>query len=337
MQDLFADAMQQLLATHCPPAVVRQVEHDGDIGALWRELENSGFIDALVDDADGGAGLGLLEAFSIVVACGRHALPAPMAHTMLVRALAVNPALPRGPIAIAPKCSRDANGSLHALQVPFGRVAEWALISIADESWLLPVAAEDFLPAGGHGCLDADLYWSTVPEHAIALGSHQDWKVVGATVTAALMAGALERILEMTLVYASERVQFGKPIGKQQAIQQQLSVMAEHVFSARMAAQIGFQSDTAEPDFLRGAVAKERTSAVGAATAAIAHAVHGAMGFTAEYDLQLYTRRLHEWRMAYGSESFWSRKIGEAALISDRSRPLDFVREHIMPQQTLTV
>lgn len=330
MQDLFADAMQQLLGSHCSPAAVRRIEQDGDIDALWRELEASGFTDALVDDARGGAGLGLTEVFSIVVACGRFALPVPMAYTMLARALVANADLPRDPIAIAPTCTRHADGSLQALQVPFARTAEWALVSIDREAQLLPIAAAISTPAGGNGCLDADLHWNTRPDHAIELDSSIDWNLIGATATAALMAGALERILDMTLTYANERIQFGKPIGKLQAIQQQLSVMAENVFSARMAAQIGFLSATAEPDFLRGAVAKERTSAVAAATAAIAHAVHGAMGFTEEYDLQLYTRRLHEWRMAYGAETFWSSRLGEAMLQSDRSRSLDFVRERIM-------
>jgi alkylation response protein AidB-like acyl-CoA dehydrogenase len=330
MQDLFADAMQQLLGTHCSPAAVRRIEHDGNGANLWQELEASGFIDALVDDSRGGAGLKLTEAFSIVAAGGRCALPVPMAYTMLVRALAARDDLPRGPITIAPNCIRTADGALQAPQVPFARTAEWALVTNDGETQLLAIEAASSVPAGGNGCLDADLHWNSRPGDAIALDGSRNWNLVGAAATSALMAGALEKILDMTLAYANERIQFGKPIGKLQAIQQQLSVMAEHVFSARMAAQIGFSSETAEPDPLRGAVAKERTSAVAAATAAIAHAVHGAMGFTEEYDLQLYTRRLHEWRMAYGAETFWSTRIGEAVLQSDRSRSLDFVRERIM-------
>lgn len=331
MQDLLADAMQQLLGTHCSPRVVRAVERDGPDGRLWQELEDSGFIDALVDGTRGGAGLSLPEVFSIAVACGRHAVPAPMVNTMLVRALATEP-LPNGPITIAANGVRASDGSLRARQVPFGRVAEWIVLSNADAGWLLPAADAQREPSGGNGCLDADFYWRTLPAGAVVLDGSVDWNLIGATGTAALMAGALERVLEMTLTYANERIQFGKPIAKLQAIQQQLSVMAENVFSARMAAQIGFAGESSRPDPLRGAVAKERCSAVAAATAAIAHAVHGAMGFTEEYDLQLHTRRLHEWRMAYGSETFWSQRVGKAALDQDRLRSLDFVRERIMAQ-----
>lgn len=334
MQDLFADAMQQLLGTHSSPTLVRAIEHNGDIGALWQHLEASGFMDALVDDERGGAGLCLADVFSIVMACGRNALPAPLPQTMLVRALggSTGAPLPTGPIAIAPSCSRPTDGSLHCIQVPFGQVAEWTLISLEEDAWLLPVSVAESIPAGGNGCLDADFSWRSLPEQAIAVDHRIDWNLVGAAATAALMAGALEKIFEITVVYANDRIQFGKPIGKLQAIQQQLSVMAEHVFAARMAAQIGFLSETALPDPLRGAVAKERTSAVASAVAAIAHAVHGAMGFTEEYDLQLYTRRLHEWRMAYGSESFWSTRLGNAALSVSQGRSLDFVRNSIMAQ-----
>lgn len=336
MQDLFAEAMHQLLAAHSSPAIIRAIEHSGDVAVLWQHLEDSGFMDALVEDERGGAGLSLTDVFSIVLACGRHALPAPLAQTLFVRALGGKSSapLPKGPITIAPSCTRHVDGSLHCIQVPFGLVAEWTLIALEESAWLLPVSAAQSTAAGGNGCLDADLRWRSLPDQAIALDHFTEWSLIGATATAALMAGALEKIFEMTVAYADDRIQFGKPIGKLQAIQQQLSVMAEHVFAARMAAQIGFLSETAQPDLLRGAVAKERTSAVAAAAAATAHAVHGAMGFTEEYDLQLYTRRLHEWRMAYGSETFWSARLGHAALSSSQARSLDFVRESIMAQSS---
>jgi acyl-CoA dehydrogenase len=60
--------------------------------------------------------------------------------------------------------------------------------------------------------------------------------------------------------------------------------------------------------------------------ASIAHAVHGAIGITEEYDLQLLTRRLHEWRMAHGSEAYWNPIIGSSVLASDERTLLDFIR-----------
>jgi acyl-CoA dehydrogenase len=127
------------------------------------------------------------------------------------------------------------------------------------------------------------------------------------------------------LQFADNRQQFGKPIGKFQAIQHQLSVMAEHVFAARMAAQIGCYSKSITPDLNRVAVAKARTSEASLEVASLSHSIHGAIGFTAEFDLQLFTRRLHLWRQAAGSESYWHGVLGQA-LIKQDCLAIDLIR-----------
>jgi acyl-CoA dehydrogenase len=139
------------------------------------------------------------------------------------------------------------------------------------------------------------------------------------------MAGALKVVFDRTLQYANERQQFGRPIGKFQAIQHQLAVMSEHVFAARMAAQLGCSSADWLPERLRVATAKARCSEAALAVCESAHAIHGAIGFTAEYDLQLYTRRLHAWRQSAGSESYWHDVAG-AALLAHQGLTLDMVR-----------
>ena len=80
------------------------------------------------------------------------------------------------------------------------------------------------------------------------------------------------------------------------------------------------------PPFAACAVAKARTSEAAVQVAAIAHALHGAMGVTEEYDLQLSTRRLHEWRMAHGSETHWHRELGRLFFDSPAASSTDFVR-----------
>lgn len=72
-----------------------------------------------------------------------------------------------------------------------------------------------------------------------------------------------------------------------------------------MAARVGCCARGHWLDRLRVAVAKARTSEEALEGAAIAHGIHDAIGFTAEFDLQLHTRRLHAWRQAAGSESRW--------------------------------
>lgn len=126
--------------------------------------------------------------------------------------------------------------------------------------------------------------------------------------------------------YCNERSQFGKSLGKFQAVQHQLSVMAEQVAAASIAAEYAFQTTDPTPRFLPAAIAKSRTSEAAPEVAKTAHALHGAIGVTDEYDLQLFTRRLHEWRIAHGAETFWNRIIGEK-ILAVRSSLSEFVRE----------
>lgn len=68
-----------------------------------------------------------------------------------------------------------------------------------------------------------------------------------------------------------------------------------------------------------------RCSEAALAVAELAHAIHGAIGFTEEYDLQLFTRRLHAWRQTAGSESYWHDVAGQA-LLAHTGLTLDLVR-----------
>ena len=153
--------------------------------------------------------------------------------------------------------------------------------------------------------------------------------MVAALLHAAKLAGAMKRLLEMTVDYGNTRVQFGRPIGKFQAIQHQLAVMAEQVSAAAIAVEAASPQTGCLPDPLRVAVAKERTSAAATIVGGIAHAVHGAMGISEEYDLQLFTRRLQDWRVADGSEGYWSGLLGRAVLAEESGSVIDFIRTRL--------
>lgn len=231
---------------------------DIDPARQWHAIEASGYLDALVPESSGGAGLVLSDIEPLIRALGRHAISAPVAQTMAARALLVE--------------------------------------------------TEAVAPSG-----------------SLALGPAEERRSLAAVLAAAEIAGLAERMLDMSLSHANDRVQFGKPIAKLQAIQQQLAVMGEQVLMTRMASQIGC-SKGLHPDAATAAIAKQVTSAAVPVIASIAHAVHGAIGITWEFDLQLYSRRMHALRLADGSEGYWAGILGRLRLEAYAQPSVDFIR-----------
>ena len=326
---MFAEAIENILVDHCTSALIRKVEGGSPATSLWAELSGAGFLELMADEAAGGAGLELDAIFPIFVALGRRAAPVPAAQSIAARAL-MRDVAPAGMITLAGHCRRAQDGSVSTGHVAFGTLADLVLADLDGDLLLLDCAGAERTPTGVHGSLSATLRW---PQGAIgpAIGTNgSEVAVFSAAIHAAAMAGAMERLFSMTLEYCNDRVQFGKAIGKFQAVQHQLSVMAEQVAFAGVAAELAFKSGAKVPALLSTATAKSCTSTAVSTVASIAHALHGAIGITEEYDLQLYTRRLHEWRMADGSEAYWNRIVGEALLAQPRQTVLDFVKEKVL-------
>lgn len=330
MQDLFSESFRQMLDKHCTARHVREIEAGAAVRELWGILEESGFPNAMLPESHDGAGLRLRDVFPLILAAGEYALPVPLAHTMVLRAVRVaeGASPPDGCATLACQAEQMDDGEIRCSAVPYGAVADWVVADLGDYALLLDVNHASRIPTGVHGSLEADLVWPATVQH-VRLGARSDWLAIGAAVQAAQMAGAMERVLRSTLTYANERSQFGKAIGKFQAIQQQMSVMAEEAFASRMAAEMGCASTSSAPDSTLAAVAKARCSEAAWTVASIAHAVHGAMGITEEYDLQLHTRRLHEWRLSYGSESYWNLQLGRALIGSTHVGTVEFIRQSL--------
>jgi acyl-CoA dehydrogenase len=300
---------------------------------LWRTLAQAGLAAAWLPEDKGGAGADLGDAMAILRVAGRLALPAPLAETLLASWLLGESGLgvPDCPLTIAPvergalpvlarardgwrlsgvarfvPWARDAGAlavlASHGSQVFVARVAcaRAALThgeNIAgeprDEVLFTDVAlaADDAAPAGAG--IDPDALWRR-----------------GALARAAMMAGALDAALDLTVRYCGERSQFGRPIGKFQAIQQQVAELAATVAAAGVAADAAADAGDATFEI---ACAKARVGEAAGLAASIAHQVHGAMGFAREHRLNLYTRRLWSWREEFGDESHWWGWLGRAA------------------------
>ena len=208
-------------------------------------------------------------------------------------------------------------GGFRSGVTPHAAGARYALVDSGTAELALTDLRGASLEPAGNASQARSLSWAAMPSAILTVPSPaRGLRPLAALVRAAAIAGASEAVARMTIDYAGARSQFGKAIGKNQAIQQQLTIMAEQVVMARTAAQIGFR-DGMPPPVRAAAIAKQIAGNAAQQIAAIAHAVHGAIGISEEYDLQLYTRRLHEWRLADGSESYWARLLGTERLASD--------------------
>jgi acyl-CoA dehydrogenase len=117
--------------------------------------------------------------------------------------------------------------------------------------------------------------------------------------------------MDYALTYANERVQFGRPIGKFQAVQHMLAIAAGHFASATAAADALLETERLGEELFAAAIAKARCSEAAGQVAAICHQVHGAMGFTQDHPLHFASRRL--WA--------WSERLGGGDLLARTDRP----------------
>ena len=314
---MFLEALDKILAAHAGGDAIRRVEAGGSAALLWQPIEDAGFLALLLPEEQGGAALALPELFPILECLGRHAMPLPVAQTIAAHGL-VGPRarLPTGMVTIATQLQRLPAGGLRCPHTPGGSLADHVLVADGDALLLLPCAAARRESVGDPRSLAAHLTWSDAAPSLHLPSGGLDLDAFAAALMAAQLSGAMQRIFDMALDQCNNRVQFGKSIGKFQALQQQLSVMAEHVLAAAIAAEAAFRASGVAPAALAASVAKSRTSEAAALVAATAHAVHGAIGMTDEFDLGLLTRRLHDWRAAYGGEHYWNHRIGEQVLAS---------------------
>jgi alkylation response protein AidB-like acyl-CoA dehydrogenase len=132
------------------------------------------------------------------------------------------------------------------------------------------------------------------------------WDLAGATLTAALQLGLADRLTELAVDYAKERVQFDKPIGSFQAVQHLCADMLRALELGRAAGYYAcWAADDADPAEAHRAatMAKAFASNAYAQLGGTAIQVFGGIGFTWEHDIHLYYKRLLSLSVALGSSS----------------------------------
>jgi acyl-CoA dehydrogenase len=339
---MLRETADRLFQAHCDTATRRSADQGTWPAVLWAAIEAAGLHRALVPESAGGFGVAVPDALSLLKVAGAHAAPVPLAETMLASWLLARAGLdiPEGPLTVGPvrnheRVALTASGdgwqvSGTLTRVPWGRNVE-RLVVLADAqvalvgraSWSIEpgenVAREPrdtlrldgrVIAAGPYPAIAPDLIAGGAATELTAVGAVTELTAVGAAMRAQQIAGALTRLTEMTVQYAQERVQFGRPIGKFQAVQQNLAVLAGQAAAAVAAADLAAEAVADGVSILPIAAGKARAGEAAGITAGIAHQVHGAIGFTFEHDLHFLTRLLWSWRDEFGNETAWNRLLG---------------------------
>lgn len=323
MSDQLTDSAERLFVTYATKAVGRAAESGIWPAALWNAVVDAGFTAALLPEDAGGFGVSAVEAMGLLRAAAAHAAAIPLAETMLAGWLLAKAGLPvpAGPLTVAPVrrdnalVLRDGRLTGMARRVPWGRDAAAAAVLVDGVLLCVPAGAFRSEPATNLAGEPRDtlVFDAAVPAAPCPVSPAQ-LRAAGAAVRTAQIAGALSRILPVCIGYVQTRIQFGRPIGKFQAIQHSMAVLAGQCAAAIAAADMAAEALAEGLDPVVIGAAKARAGEAAGVAAGLAHQVHGAIGFTQEYELHRLTRRLWSWRDEFGNEAEWNAVVGRAAL-----------------------
>ena len=275
-----------------------------DFATAWPRLAEAGFATLLVPEDKGGFGGDWGDLFAVLRLAGSHALGAPLGETIVAHKLLTEAGLdaPEGAI-----------GLLDGRYVAYGRHCA-AVLSEVEGSFRYNFGSLEF---------DESTSPDGNPRDRLRRGnsfaeftSNADLRAKGAFVRVAMAAGALEAGFQLAIDHVNTRVQFGKPLAKFQAVQQALAEASSEIAAVGAAGQAAAAAFDAKETWggdagFEIAAAKWRMNRAIEVAVPILHRVHGAIGFTMEYPLNRYTRRLMGWRSEFGNDAFWARTLGE--------------------------
>jgi alkylation response protein AidB-like acyl-CoA dehydrogenase len=311
---LIQESFERFFAAEATPARVRQAEPTGFDRELWHSLVAMGAPAMRVESGEEGGGMGLFEAMLMMEQAGRRLAPAPIAES--VAALRILSLL--GSETAHAWIDRANKGAVITLAlhpavagrtqlVPGAAVADAVLV--LDGQSVLLVEPEGRVPApftlAGNAIGHFDPAQGT--RHLVGSGPDaaqiwaagiEEWKLL----TASALIGLSREALAMAASYASERIQFGVPIGSHQGISHPLANDVIAADAGALLAQWAVRAIADKHPEASATVSFLWWWAAKTATQAVAHSLHtfGGYGLTNEYDIQLYHRRAKAWALPLG-------------------------------------
>ncbi|MDO9598983.1 MAG: acyl-CoA dehydrogenase [Azoarcus sp.] len=315
-QQMLRDAVARLLQTESSPGRVRAAEASGFDARLWAQLHALGIAAMRVPEDAGGGGMSLFDAALVADELGRSLASVPFAEllpaTRLLAELDSETAqellaavLEGGIVVLLP----------HELCLDEPRVAtviEGGVVLALDRDQVVAIRG---LAAQSGANLGSGPYASVVLSGTNAVGERrvlasgsaarnafgaaiEEWKLL----KAAVLVGVAQQSMQMAAVYATERHQFGKPIGAFQGIAHPLADVVTEVEGGRLLVWHAISALAHHEQDAAALISMAWWWATQTATRAVAQSLRtfGGYGVTLEYDIQLYYRRAKAWSLLAG-------------------------------------
>ncbi|MFN8159909.1 MAG: acyl-CoA dehydrogenase family protein [Solirubrobacterales bacterium] len=322
----------------------------------WKEMAELGWAGLALPEEHGGLGLGAVELAVVFEEIGYSIVPTPLLSTTIAGlALAAGGSEEQREAYLAPLAEGTRRGTVALWdEGTQARIGEWTMeartsgdgvVLDGAKVLVLDAASADFMlvatsdgrrhivPTDADGVtiareesIDLTRRFHTVrfdgvevpAERTLPAEGDAYWPVFGRVCVAlsAELTGIAQRCLEMSVAYAGERQQFGRPIGAYQAVSHRCASMLMGAENSRSLTYYAAWAADAEPDSLQRAasMAKAYASDAGWHVAHEAIQVHGGIGFTWEHDLHLYLKRARVDAALFGDARWHRERVAEGAL-----------------------
>jgi len=342
-QEAYQEAFRGWLSNVAPSQTVRRWLDEADAAAFESRFAADGWAGVGLPEGLGGQGGGLIELALTAEELARAAAPSAawLTTVLAVPALQGQPGLADAALAgetaaflasaeampdQAAPLAADAAGTLTGTvpRVLAGDNAAWFVAGVGEgtvrELRLVDASVPGVTRTRRH-LLDrsrsaADVTLDHVPSARLAADAVAVLTQAcarAAVLVAADSLGATERMLDLAVEYSKQRQQFGAPIGSFQAVKHAAATIEVGIEAARSAVRFAAASvDAGGPQWLLHAAAvKAQVTAEGARAAESALTMHGAIGYTWEYDLHLFFKRAKLDRELYGAPAAWNERIAD--------------------------
>ncbi|MEE9415119.1 MAG: acyl-CoA dehydrogenase family protein [Acidimicrobiales bacterium] len=323
-QRAFSGAIADLFAKHCPPDSVRlaQDSSDGRVPDLWEKLADMGVVGLAAPEAVGGLGMDELDLVLLLEQMGRACVPGPIVD----HAAVAIPTLAE----IAPTDETLAAAAEGSVTLAVG-LGEWTYVLGASQADYLLLQSGDELHLVDVGSVSlsavrsvdesrrlASVVWSPSSSTLLSADGAVAQRAFdrGVLASASVCIGVAQQLLDMTVAYVAVREQFGKPVGVNQAVKHHCANMGLAIEFARPLVYqaswaLAHRTDHAGRDV---SAAKVLASDAADLAARLSLQCHGAVGYTVEYDLQLWLKRAWAVSAAWGSADYHRRRVADSVL-----------------------